>query len=783
MSYPAELPVIAVNKVPFPGQVMSLVVCFHFFLTRNKFYQIEAGSKSSTAQVAALLPKAVLLVPYQNGADGDGDEASLFHVGVVAKVLQSTVRRGSCKLTVRAVVRAKVIAILQEKPFIKARLEVVSTDDGDVREEAAAAFRKLVREALERKMPGINLESTDSIPPGALADGVATSALGASYADQLRLLAALVVAERMKIVAGLIASDAAKKPSSSSALILPKLNAAVGGTGGDSEMEKLRKKLENAKIPEGEARVEIFKDFQKLSRMNKTSSDYEVVRSFLEFAAALPWSASTTDHLTLAGAKKQLDDDHCGLEPIKRRITEYLAVLKLRRDMKGPLLCFIGPPGTGKSSLGESIAKAMGRKFHRIALGGVRDEAVIRGHRRTYVGALPGRILEALKKCGSNNPVILLDEIDKMGTDHRGDPAAALLEVLDPVQNNAFTDHYLGVPFDLSQVLFICTGNSAKIPAALKDRMEMIEVPGYSYDEKVDIAKRHLLPKQLVAHGMQPGSVVLEDEAILSLAKNYTRESGVRNLDREIGAVVRYLVAKVVGEADDGEGARLSHEGLSKVVTVIRESQLAEILGPSKFEEDARDRLSRPGVSVGLAFNGTGSGSVLYIEATQMVGKGKVQITGSVADVMQESVHTAVSWIRSNSKFCQITGPILEGHDLHIHFPSGAMPKDGPSAGVAVTVALVSLLSGRRVASDCAMTGEVSLTGLVLPIGGVKEKSLAAHRNGVKRVFLPKRNLKDLHDVPEAVKKDVQFIGVSAVEEVLEHVFDPASPQLMRAKL
>lgn len=475
----------------------------------------------------------------------------------------------------------------------------------------------------------------------------------------------------------------------------------------------------------------------------------------------------TPDQISLQAAAKQLDDDHYGLDTVKRRVLEYLAVLKMRQDMNSPLLCFIGPPGTGKSSLGKSIADALGRKFHRIALGGVRDEASIRGHRRTYVGALPGRILMALKKTGTNNPVILLDEIDKMGMDTRGDPAAALLEVLDPVQNSEFTDHYLGVPFDLGKVLFIATGNSEKIPDALRDRLEVVDVPGYSFEEKIQIAKTNLMPKQLKAHGMENGSISISDAALMALARSYTRESGVRSLNRQIGAVVRFIVASVVR---DDEESVLALAGLSKTVTV---EQLEDILGPPKYEEEsARDRLSRIGTSVGLGYTGTGSGSVLFIEAAHMPGSGKIVSTGSLGDVMEESVRTSLSWIRSNVDVSQISGPILEDFDIHVHFPSGGQPKDGPSAGCAITVALVSLLSRRLVRPDACMTGEMTLSGVVLPIGGLKEKTLAAHRNGFRRLYLPRSNMKDLHDIPDSVKNDITFVPVSHIEDVLESIFN-----------
>jgi ATP-dependent Lon protease len=479
-----------------------------------------------------------------------------------------------------------------------------------------------------------------------------------------------------------------------------------------------------------------------------------VALTYLDWLTELPWQEQTTDNLDIAKARKVLDDDHFGLEKPKRRIIEYLAVRKLKPDSKGPILCLAGPPGTGKTSLGASIARALGRKFHRISLGGVRDEAEIRGHRRTYVGALPGRIIQGLRRAGSKNPIFMLDEIDKVGSDFRGDPSSALLEVLDPEQNHSFSDHYLDVPFDLSNVMFICTGNILDtVPSALRDRMEVIQLLGYTEDEKVKIAQRYLVPRQRNENGLKTNQIKFSTNTIRKVISGYTREAGLRNLEREIATICRGVATKVA------EGTIERAE--------IKPEDIAEYLGPIRFTSEAKARMTTPGVAMGLAWTPVG-GDLLFIEATSMKGKKGLTLTGQLGDVMKESASAALSFIRSHAKQIKIPEDFFDQHDIHVHVPAGAIPKDGPSAGVTMLTALVSLLTNRKIHKDLAMTGEITLRGQVLPVGGIKEKVLAAHRAGIKTVIMPKENEKDLVDIPEKVKQDIRFHFVDKMMDVLK---------------
>jgi len=524
-----------------------------------------------------------------------------------------------------------------------------------------------------------------------------------------------------------------------------------------AEIDELEEKIKLAGMPEI-AETAATKELERLSRMNPASAEYTVSRSYLDWLINLPWSLSTTDMLNLRKAKKILDEDHYDLTGVKDRILEYLAVRKLKSDVKGPILCFVGPPGVGKTSLGRSIARAMGRKFERISLGGMRDEAEIRGHRRTYIGALPGRIIQSIKRAGSDNPVIMLDEVDKIGADFRGDPASALLEVLDPEQNDTFSDHYLEVPYDLSKVMFITTANLLDpIPPVLRDRMEIIRIPGYTELEKLEIAKRHLLPKQLDNHGITTGHLKLEDSGILELINGYTRESGLRNLEREIAAVCRKTARKVAGG--------------SKKKFVVKKDDVHKYLGPQRFSREVVSHKGRIGVVPGLAWTSVG-GEILFIEATMMKGKRELTLTGHLGDVMKESAMAALSYVRTNCDALGVDPDICECHEIHVHVPSGATPKDGPSAGITMATALASVLSGRPVKARLAMTGEITLRGDVLPIGGLKEKLLAAYRAGIKTVILPAENKKDMAEVPSEIKKGVKFKFVSDVGDVLKFALD-----------
>ena len=529
----------------------------------------------------------------------------------------------------------------------------------------------------------------------------------------------------------------------------------LGEDEGD-EVGALRDQVTKARLPE-EARKQAERELDRLTHIPSNSAEYTVVRTYLDWMLALPWHKSSRDRIDLGRARRVLDEDHEGLEKIKERILEHLAVRKLKKDPKGPLFCFVGPPGVGKTSLGRSIARSLGRKFVRISLGGVHDEAEIRGHRRTYVGALPGRIVQSLRKAGTNNPVFMLDEIDKVGADFRGDPAAALLEVLDPEQNFSFADHYLDVAFDLSRVIFIATANQLEtIPPALRDRLEVIHLSGYTEDEKVGIAQAHLMPRQLKEHGLTRRKVQMEEKAMRSLIRGYTHEAGVRNLEREIGRVCRKIARQVV------EGKRGGF--------LVKEDSLAGLLGPEKIQLTVREELDSPGIVAGLAWTPAG-GEVMFIEATKMQGRKGLTLTGKLGEVMKESAQIALSYVRSRAGEWGLEQDFFDNNDLHIHLPSGAIPKDGPSAGVAVATALLSLLTGRTARQDLAMTGEVTLRGRVLPVGGVKEKVLAAHRAGIDAVLLPRRNEKDLAELAPEVRRKMKFVLVEDLSEVFAASF------------
>ncbi|OPY84990.1 MAG: Lon protease 2 [Smithella sp. PtaU1.Bin162] len=519
------------------------------------------------------------------------------------------------------------------------------------------------------------------------------------------------------------------------------------------ETEEYRKKITEKNLPP-EAKKEAERELERLGRMHPSSAEYTVASTYLDWITALPWNEGTPDNLDIKKARRILDEDHYGLTKAKKRIIEYLAVRKLKPDSKGPILCFVGPPGTGKTSLGHSIARALDRKFMRISLGGVRDEAEIRGHRRTYIGALPGRIIQGLRRAESNNPVFMLDEIDKVGSDFRGDPSSALLEVLDPQQNNSFADHYLDVPFDLSHVMFITTANILDtIPPALLDRLEVIELPGYTLEEKMKIAERYLIPRQLSENGLTAGELKITPKALDSVISGYTREAGVRNLEREIANICRGVASQIA------EG-----ELKSKTITV---KDIVRYLGPARIMKDIDSRIAKPGVAIGLAWTPAG-GDMLFIEATAMKGKKGLTLTGQLGDVMKESAAAALSFIRSNAAALGVAEDFYENLDIHIHVPAGAIPKDGPSAGVTMLTALTSLLTGRKVKKDLAMTGEITLRGAVLPVGGIKEKVLAAYRAGIKTILLPDWNRKDMEDIPANVKKAIKFHFISDMLEVLK---------------
>jgi ATP-dependent Lon protease len=765
---PQVLPILPLrNSVFFPGGVLPLAV----------------GRQKTIALIkdAVRDEQVIGVVTQRRAEEEDPGAADLYTVGTVARVVKLLkMGEDNYSLVVQGLARFKVLELVQENPYLKARVEPVedktSTDDVEV-EALAINLKKLAREVIELmpELPAAATELVESIThPGHLADLIAAN-VDVPIEEKQQVLETIDLKARMKLVLELLNRkreilklsnkiDSAVKGEMSKTQReyylrqqLKAIKEELGELGEEEEeLDELAERLKKAGLPPEVDKV-AQKELNRLKSIPTASSEYTVARTYLDWIADLPWNKKTDDNLDIENARSILDADHYGLDKIKKRILEYLAVRKLKNDMRGPILCFVGPPGVGKTSLGQSIARATGRKFVRLSLGGVRDEAEIRGHRRTYVGALPGRIIQSMKKAGMVNPVMMLDEIDKLGADFRGDPSAALLEVLDPEQNFSFSDHYLDLPYDLSKVMFIGTANLLDpIPGPLKDRMEILELPGYTFEEKVHIAQNHLVPKQLREHGLSADSVSITEKALIKIIMAYTREAGVRNLERRIADVCRAVAVEVAS----GKVAAASKRP-------VDEADLAEMLGPEKFYNETAERTEIPGVATGLAWTAAG-GDILFIEATKMAGKGSMTLTGQLGDVMKESAQAALSYLRSKADNLGIPSNFLERTDIHIHFPAGSIPKDGPSAGVTILTALVSLLTGIRVRSDVAMTGEVTLRGLVLPVGGIKEKVLAAHRAGIKRIIIPARNEKDLVDVPSQARNELEFVYASHMDEVLK---------------
>jgi ATP-dependent Lon protease len=672
--------------------------------------------------------------------------------------------------------RIKQLSQAEGKPFWQAAVEHLTEDTTrDTEIEALMAnivnlFARIVQHS--PTLPPEVVYMAQSIKePGTLADMI-TSSLNATSEEKQKVLEILAVGERLKEVTRIVNKqleilDLGKKiqdqvkgdmdKKQREYYLREQLKAIKTELGdkdeGTVEVDEYRTKVKEKDLPPEAAR-EAERELERLSRMHPSSAEYTVATTFLDWLTALPWHQSTADNLDIKKARKVLDDDHFGLEKPKRRIIEYLAVRKLKPDSKGPILCFVGPPGTGKTSLGQSIARALGRKFYRMSLGGVRDEAEIRGHRRTYVGAMPGRVIQGIRRAESNNPVFMLDEIDKLGADFRGDPSSALLEVLDPEQNNSFQDHYLDVPFDLSKVMFIATANILDtIPPALRDRMEVLQLLGYTQDEKVHIAERHLIARQREANGLTAGNITFTRGALRHIISGYTREAGLRNLEREIGTICRGVASRIAGGETASEAIKIQH--------------VAKYLGPVRFTAETKARTSTPGVVTGLAWTQFG-GDILFVEATGMKGKNRLILTGQLGDVMKESAQAALSFIRTNASKLGLSNETFESLDIHIHIPAGAIPKDGPSAGVTILTAIVSFLTKRRVIKDLAMTGEITLRGQVLPVGGIKDKVLAAHRAGIKTIIMSKENEKDLEDIPKKVQKEIQFHFVDRMLDVLK---------------
>jgi ATP-dependent Lon protease len=709
----------------------------------------------------------------------DPSEADLQPIGTLSRVLGAVKQDdGNYALIVQGITRVRLTGLVETAPFYKAKVEAVLAEpENDAELDALGlSLREAMGELLGR-VPQLPRELVGQLAAvmgtGALADFVAghvESPLDEKVAilneldpkararEALRIVSRHIETMKVRDRINAHVKDELGKTQREHVLrqqmkaIKEELGDGDGEGDTEKELEELEKRIAEANLPEEPAQV-ATKQLKRLRGMNAASPEYPMVRTYLDWILDLPWTKASEDNLDLAAVRATLEADHHGLEKVKRRILEFLAVRKLKADKKGPILCLIGPPGVGKTSLAKSIARATSRKLHRISLGGVHDEAAIRGHRRTYIGALPGNIIQGMKKVGTTNPVFVLDEIDKVGADYRGDPSSALLEVLDPEQNSTFTDHYLELPYDLSNVMFIATANTADtIPGPLRDRMEIIEIPSYTRLEKLAIAKSHLVPKQLKEHGITD-QVTITDEALAITIESYTREAGVRSLERKIAQIVRGVAVKV---AEHGQAKE----------TVATAEDVRKYLGPAPFSDDRVERLEDPGVATGLAWTPVG-GVILFIEATRMPGTGKMILTGQLGDVMKESAQAAMSYVRANADRYGIELEALEKSDVHIHIPAGGMPKDGPSAGVTLLTALVSLFTGIRVRHDVAMTGEITLRGRVLPIGGLKEKVLAAHRAGITRVIVPERNRADIEEIPSEVTKEIEFVPVGRMDEVI----------------
>jgi ATP-dependent Lon protease len=752
------------NLVLFPGMILPLT--------------IGREASVAAAQQAVKSERPVGLVLQKDPSQDNPSPDDLHRVGSVAQVLRYiTTQDGAHHLICQGQERFRVKEFLEGYPFLVARVERFA-DGAQASHDIEARFLQLKKragEALEL-LPQTPQELATALDnftsPGALADMVA-GFMDIKPSEKQAILETLNVQTRLDRVLDLIGQrievlklskelDERTKESVDKRqrefLLreqLKTIQKELGeGEAGSAEGEDLEKAVDEAKMPD-EVDAHARKELKRLSRMSDASTEYSMARAYLDWLIELPWSITTEERIDLAEARRILDEDHFGLDKIKRRILEFLAVRKLNPQGHSPILCFVGPPGVGKTSLGQSIARALGRKFVRVALGGVHDEAEIRGHRRTYVGALPGNIIQGIKKAGSRDCVMMLDEIDKLGQGFHGDPSSALLEVLDPEQNSTFRDAYLGVPFDLSRVTFIATANMLDtIPGPLRDRMEVIQLPGYTEEEKLQIARTYLVQRQIERNGLTADKLEITDEAIQSIIHDYTREAGVRNLERELGAVGR------------SAAVRIAERNEEKVR--IDRADLEEIIGPARFEGEIAQRTSVPGVATGLAWTPVG-GDILFIEASRTPGAGKLILTGQLGDVMKESVQAALTLLKSRAEGLGIDVSVLEKSDIHVHVPAGAVPKDGPSAGVAMFMALASLVSNRPVSSDTAMTGEISLRGLVLPVGGIKEKVLAAMRAGITTVMLPKRNQKDLRDVPEQARRKLTFVWLESVDDAVSH--------------
>jgi ATP-dependent Lon protease len=760
---PEILPILPLREtVVYPQMLIPLIV------GREKSIKLVEDALAGNKLIGMCMQKTPIEDPTPDDIHRIGT------VGIIVRSLKFP--DNTLRLFVQGLQRIRVVEFIETEPYFKAKVEVIE-EKVEKTVEIEGMMRNLLN--LFQKMASLIPQFPEELlinamniqEPGRLADFIAFNT-NLNINEKQEILETIDIKERLQKVtyyltreleileiANKIQNEVKNEiEKSQKEYFLRQQMKAIQKELGEidpreMEINELRQKLQEAKLPP-EAMKEAERELERLALMPPGSAEYTVTRTYLDWLISLPWAKSTEDNLDIKRAEEILNEDHYDLEKVKERILEYLAVRKLKSDMKGPILCFVGPPGVGKTSLGKSIARALGRKFVRISLGGIRDEAEIRGHRRTYVGALPGRIIQGMRKAESNNPVFMLDEIDKLGSDFRGDPAAALLEVLDPEQNNAFVDNYLGVPFDLSKVMFIATANVLyTIPPALLDRMEVIELPGYTEYQKMGIAKEFLIPRQLKEHGLENEQIEFTDDAIRKIIREYTREAGVRNLEREIASIIR-KIAKGIAEGSITEKVLVKAEDISKY------------LGPERYTFGMKGEKDEIGVATGLAWTEAG-GDILFVEALVVEGKGNLILTGKLGEVMQESAKTALSYVRSRLKDLNVSYELLEKSDIHVHVPSGAIPKDGPSAGVTIATAIASALTRKPVKKDIGMTGEITLRGKVLPVGGIREKVLAAHRAGLTAVIMPKENKKDLEEIPEEVKKEMTFYFVEHADEVL----------------
>jgi ATP-dependent Lon protease len=754
------------NSVLFPGSIIP----------------IDVGRKKSVKLVEEAISKerpVIGIVTQRDARTEEPGPPDLYMVGCAARILKVIkLAKDNFSVILQGVSRIRLLEIGGQDPFMTARVQALPDSPAtDVELDALVMNVKDVAKRVIKLMPELPKEASalvDSVVEAGQLSDVIISHLDVQVDEKQDVLETFDLKARLRKVLNFLSRQhevlkVREKINSQvqeemgrnqrEYVLRQQLKAIkeelgeIDETGGD--LDDFREKVVAAKMPAETEKVAL-KQLERLKVMQPSSAEYTVTRTYLEWLVELPWSISTDDKLDIQEARNILNTDHYDLEKVKKRILEYLAVRKLKSDKKGPILCLVGPPGVGKTSLGRSIARSLGRKFIRISLGGVRDEAEIRGHRRTYVGSLPGRLIQGMKKAGSNNPVFMLDEIDKLGHDFRGDPAAALLEVLDPEQNHTFSDHYLEVPFDLSKVMFVATANIMDpVPPALRDRLEVLELPGYTREEKLSISKQFLVPKQLEEHGLsgEHAKVTFDDAAIAEVIDSYTREAGVRNLERELANVIRAIAVLVA-------------EGKAQPAEQVTVERIGEFLGPAKHFSEVAERTAEPGVATGLAWTPVG-GDILFIEATKMNGKGQLVLTGQLGDVMKESAQAALSFIRSRARWLGLEDNFLEKTDIHVHIPAGAIPKDGPSAGVTMFMAMASLLTGKPIRNDVAMTGEITLRGLVLPVGGIKEKFLAAHRAGIKRVVLPERNRKDVIEIPEQPRNEIEILFVKRMDELL----------------